>query len=377
MWLKRWLPAVAATLLGALAAAVPLIAAGVDRSSGQGHYVILPLPPGSSDVLLSRDGARAAIAAVTFDRQTGRPARVLQVIAPDAGRVVWRRSLPSPTCCAFPVIAATPQVSVIALGGAEETMIYDQRGKLVSAADLYDGLLHTAVDLSSDGRLIVGEWEGYLAVFEVGRARALWVRRVTENVMAVAISGRGGVAATALRDRLLLLRLRDGVVLREARYGPARIATVAISADGHAVGLVWKRDDGRMVVDMFSSGRRRWTRELGPGSVPLLQVDGHGRWLAVGDLLGRQAVLLGWSGEIVWTAAGRGAVAVAPDGRSFAVAQGTGLEIRTLPAARIISRRRLPAVVHLIRLTGPRVAVLGSADPGAGLPDRVWFAEIP
>jgi len=128
---------------------------------------------------------------------------------------------------------------------------------------------------------------------------------------------------------------------------------------------------------MVSAGRRRWTRELGPGSVPLLQVDGRGHWLAVGDLLGRRAALLGRSGEIVWTAAGRGAVAVAPDGRSFAVAQGTVLEIGTLPAARIISRRRLPGVVHLIRLTGPRVAVLGSADPSAGLPDRVWFAEIP
>jgi len=200
---------------------------------------------------------------------------------------------------------------------------------------------------------------------------------VAENVMAVAVSGRGGVAAAALRDRLLLLRLRDGAVLREARYGPARIATLAISTDGDAVGLVWKRDDGRMVVDMVSAGRRLWTRELGPGSVPLLQVDGRGRWLAVGDVLGRQAALLGRSGEIVWTAAGRGAVAVAPDGRSFAVAQGTGLEIRTLPAAKLISRRRLPGVVHLIRLTGPRVAVLGSADPDAGLPDRAWFADIP
>lgn len=364
-------------LLAGLAGAAP--PAGVaDGLQSEGGYATLGLPPGSSDVLVSRDGTLAAIATVTFDRGAGKPARVLQVIDPAVGRVTWRRSLPSPSCCAFPVLAMTPEGDAIALGGGEQTFVYDRWGTRRFAAGLDDGRLHSAAGVDDAGRrLVVGAWEGTLAAFELGRAR-LWVHHVDKNVMAVAVSGRGGVAAAALRDRLLLLRLRDGTLLHEIPYGPARIAAIAVSSDGDVIALAWKRDDGRMVAEVIAAGRRRWRRDLGPGSVPLLQMDERGRWLAVGDLLGRQAALLGPAGQVTWIVRrpARGAAAVAPDGRWFATAQGSVVEIRMLPSGRTVWGGRLPGTVHLLRLAGRWLAVLSSTDSDAGIPDRVSFVEL-
>jgi len=365
----------AAILLGALGILLLSARTLTDRLS---LFHDLPLPAGSSDVLLSRGGTLAVIATVTFDREGGRPARVLQVVDPRASRAVWRRWLPAPACCALPVLAMTPGGDMIALGGAEQTDVYNRQGVRLFATGLDDGRLHSAADIDNAGRwLVIGEWEGTLAAFESGRGR-LWMRSGGESVMAVAVAGSGGVVAAALRDRVLLLRLGDGAALHEIPYGPARIAAVSISADGTLVGLVWKREDGRMVAEALSGGRRRWTRVLGPGSVPLLQMDEQGRWLAVGDLLGRQAALLGPRGEATWRAPGpeRVAAAVAPDGRWFAIARGAVIEVRMLPSGRIVWRGRSPGTVHLLRLAGGRLAVLGSADPDAGIPDRAWFAYI-
>lgn len=319
------------------------------------------------------------VATVAFDRKTAAPARVIQAVELPTHHIAWRRRLPSPSCCAFPVVAMTPRGWPIALGGAEQTTVYDSRGTSIFTAALDDGRLHSTVAMDREGlSLVVGQWEGTVAAFAVGRGR-LWVRRFGANVFAVAVSGRGGVAAAALRNRLVLLRLRDGAVLRAIPYDSSRTGAVAVSEIGDRVGLVRKREDGWMVVEVFSAGRRSWKRELGPGTVPLLQMDELGRWLAVGDLLGRQAAVFGPSGEVVWQAAGgaRAAAAVAPDGRTYAAGAGSLVEIRALPSGRTVWRSRLPDAVHLLRLAGGRLAALGAADPEAGIPDRAWFARVP
>jgi len=258
----------------------------------EGSAKLLVLPFGSTDVLLSRSGGRAAVAAVTFNQKRDVPERLVLVVDLVAPAIAWHRSLHSATCCAFPVLAATPEGDTIAVGGAEQTLLYTPDGKAAFAATLNDGRLHTALGISDDGRLIVvGEWEGRLAAFERGREAPLWAGEVGQDLMALAVSGNGQVVVAASREEVLLYRAPDGLLLSRRAYGPARIAAVAISRDGSRAGLLWKRRDGRMILEFIERGRSAWARELHAGTVPMLQMDALGRWLATGDLLGRQAAL--------------------------------------------------------------------------------------
>lgn len=345
----------------------------------EGTYRLLPLPFGSNELLLSENGRWASIAAVTFSSERDTPERVVTAVNLTASRIVWRQSLHSVSCCAFPVLAATPDGEAIAVGGGKETLLYARNGSQMFAATLDDGRIHSSLGIADDVRLlVVGEWEGRLAAFRRGRTKPLWVRDTDPDLMAVALSGNGKVVAAALREQWLLLRATDGALLARRAYGPVRYATVAISQDGSRVGLVWKRADERMTVEFIKRGRTVWTRILDKGTVPLLQMDGAGRWVAVGDLLGRQAVLLSSKGKLIWRsgARGRAAVAVAPDGSRAVIAEGPAIKVRVLPSGQTIWRNRLPGAAHLLRLAGPRLAVVGGMQE-EGLPDRIWFLDVP
>lgn len=344
----------------------------------EGAYRLLPLPPGSTELLLSQDGRWVLVGAVTFNSERDTPERIIAVVDLVASRVVWWQALSSRTCCAFPVLAVTPDGEAIAVGGGEETLLYARSGSRVFAVPLGDGRLHSSLGIADDGRLlVVGEWEGRLASFRRGQTKPLWVRDTGPDLMAVALAGDGEVVAAALRDEWLLLRATDGALITRRAYGPARYATVAISRNGARVALVWKRADERMVVEFLERGQTVWTQILDKGTVPLLQMDAGGQWLAVGDLLGLQAALLSSKGELMWRSggAGRAAVAVAPDGSRAAIAQGSAIEVRDLPSGQTIWRNRLPGVAHLLRVAGRRLAVVGALQ-NEGLPDRVWFVEI-
>lgn len=352
--------------------------AAMPQLQRQGIYEELALPPGSTDVLLSREGRWASLCAVTFNPGRSEPERLITVVDVNASRVAWQMALDSPSCCAFPVLSMTPAGDVIAVGGAEQTILYTRTGVPIFTATLDDGRLHSAVGITDDGNLLViGEWEGRVAAFARGRAKPLWVQDIGPDLMALAVSGDGEAVVAALRAGLMVFRSRDGAVLVNNSYGPARIAMVAVSRDGSRAGLVWKRQDERMILQYVAQGRTVWTRELDVGTVPLLQMDDGGRWLAVGDLLGKQAALYSFRGEKVWDAgrSARVAVAVAPDGSHAAMAEGPSLEVRLLPSGQSIWRNHLPGVGHAMRIAGGTVAVLGSMK-SEGLPDRIWFGNI-
>lgn len=376
---RRSLLSVAAALIAAVLAGMTPVSGqegGVDR---QGIFNVLPLTPGSTDILLSKDGRLAVVASVTFNRERSEPERVLLLAEPGTRRVLWRRSLPSPHCCAFPAVAMSQGAETVVLGGAERTLVFGQDGAQVFAATLADGRLHSTVAVADDGQgPVVGEWEGRIAAFDRGASAPLWVRDVDGNLMGIALAGNGEVLAAALRGQWLLLRARDGAELARRAYGPARIAAVAISRIGSRAAVVWKREDGRMVVEASERGRTAWVRDLGQGTVPLLQLDDSGRWLAVGDLLGLQAVVLSFDGRVLWKATGppRTTAAVDREGVRAVVGQGSHVAVRSLPDGRMIWQSRMPGVPHLLRLAGPRLAVLGTPDPAAGVPDRIWFAQL-
>jgi len=378
---------VSADALRRLAATILLLVAFVGAARAteprllqrEGAYRLLLLPPGSTELLLSQDGRWALVDAVTFNSERDMPERIIAVVDLATSRVIWRQALPSASCCEFPVLAATPDGEAIAVGGGEETLLYARTGSRVFAATLGDGRLHSGLGIADDGRLlVVGEWEGRLAAFWRGRTSPLWVRDTGPDLMAVALSGNGEVVAAALRDEWLLLRAADGVLLTRRAYGPVRYAAVAIARNGARVGLVWKRADERMVVQFLERGQTVWTQILDKGTVPLLQMDADGQWLAVGDLLGLQAALLSSKGKLMWRSggAGRAAVAVAPDGSRAVIAQAPAIEVRDLPSGQTIWRNRLPGVAHLLRVAGRRLAVVGALQ-NEGLPDRVWLMEIP
>lgn len=366
-----------------------MLAAGVDRSPAaappyfhlvrEGTGRVLHLPFGSTDLLLSQSGRTVSIASVTFNLERSAPERLVLSVDLVAGRIVWRRSLPSATCCAFPVIAATTDGGLVALGGGQQTALFTREGRQIFAATLNDRRLHSAVGISDDGRLlVVGEWEGRTAAFAPGREAPLWTRDEGQPLMALAMSGNGAVVVAASRREIVLLRARDGVPLSRREYGPVRTAAVAVSRDSSRIGMMWKRSDGRMILEFIERGRLVWTRELEIGTVPMLQMDVQGLWLAAGDLLGRQAVLYSSRGELVWTAkpGGRAAVGVAPDGRLAAMATRNDLSVRDLRSGRTVWRTRISGAAHLLRLRGTTLAVLG-AEGEQGLPDRVWFLRVP
>lgn len=344
-----------------------------------GSGLVLHLPFGSTDLLLSQSGRRALVASVTFNPERRVPERLLLAVDLEAGRIEWRRSFPSATCCAFPVIAATREGRLVALGGGQQTALFAGEGRQIFAAALNGRRLHSVVGISDDGRLlVVGEWEGRAAAFAPGRDTPLWIREVGQPLMALAISGNGAAVVTASRREILSLRARDGVLLSRREYGPARVAAVAVSQDGSRIGMMWKHADARMILEFLERGRPIWSRELGTGTVPMLQMDAQGRWLAAGDLLGRLAVLYSSRGELVWAAkpGGRAAVGVAPDGSLAAMAAGDDLSIRDLGSGQTVWRTRIPGAAHLLRLGGTTLAVLG-AEGAEGLPDRVWFLRVP
>jgi hypothetical protein len=340
--------------------------------------VVVSLPAGSTDVLVSRDGRWAVGATVTFNRQRSVPERLVYLIDARAGRMLWRRSLPSASCCAFPVVAASEGAAVIALGGGERTLLYDRSGALRFVASLDDGRLHTAAALSDDGQLLaVGEARGRVAGFRPGVRTPLWSQDLREGLMALALAGEGNVLVAATRQSWLLLDARDGTVRVRQTFGPARIAAAAVSTDGMRAALVWKRQDDVMVVAFIEDGQVRWTRALGAGTVPVLQMDASGRWLAVGDLVGRQAALVSASGRVVWRGggAGRVAVGVAPQGSQAATARGLQVQIRALPAGRVVGWVGLPGIAHVVRLAGGQLVVAGAAGDEA-LPDTLWAVPV-
>ncbi len=262
------------------------------------------------------------------------------------------------------------------VGGGEETPVYGQDGWQMFSVTLTDGRVHSMASVSHDGKfLVIGEAEGRVAAFARARSVPLWVEELQGRLLALTLSGNGKVVAAVLRDQWLLLRAADGSVMTRRVYGPARIATTAVSWDGGRMGLLWKRLDGRMVVEFLNQRRIVFARELGRGTVPLLQMDDRGHWLAVGDVLGMTAALYSSTGRLVWEGREirRAAVAVAPDGSQAAVAQGRSVQVLSLPSGRPIWRSRLPGAPHLLRLAGPRLAILGSLGLDAGIPDRVWF----
>lgn len=368
---------VLATLVTIGVVLLTVVALPGQQLAREGRYEFLVLPPGSTDLVLSRDGRWATLCAVTFSLERGAPERFVQAIDFSRSRVIWRKTLSSPSCCAFPVVAMTPDGETMAVGGGQETLVYARDGALVFTAALGDGRLHSALDMADDGTLlVVGEWEGRVAAFRRGRERPLWVTDLESELMALAISGDGKVTVAALRDQLLLFHTVNGAVIARHEYGPGRIAVVTISRDGSRAGLLWKRKDERMVLEFFDRGRRAWSRDLAFGTVPLLQMDDEGRWLAAGDLLGTQAALYSTSGRPLWqTAIRRTAIAVAPDGLQAAIAVNGDVEVRSLPSWALVTRDRLPGVAHLLRLAGGRMAVLGSLKM-EGLPDRMWFWNI-
>jgi len=344
----------------------------------QGAVQGLVLPAGTADALLSLDGTWAAVATVTFNRARSVPERVVLGVDVAGAAAVWRTALPSRSCCAFPVLAMTPGGDGVVVGGAEESSLYDREGRVRFTAALQDGRLHSAVGVADDGTLlVVGESEGTMAAFRTGRRAPVWASDRRQRLLALALSGDGRTVVAALVDRWLLVRARDGRILSEGPYGPARIAAAAVSEDGQRAGLVWKRADARMVVQFLRRGRTRWTRVLEPGTVPSLQMDRRGRWLAVGDFRGAQAALMSAEGATIWRSSGPGwtTAGVAPDGSRAAVARGARVEVLALPSGQRVWGNRLPGPAQLLRLAGSRLAVLGAVD-GDGLPDRLWFADV-
>lgn len=216
---------VVAALLSALVPPWPAVLAEPSLLHRQGVFRGMKIPPGASDVLLSPDGTRAFVSTTTFNRGRQKPETVVLGIGLRTSRVVWRRTLPSLSCCAFPVWAMTSAGDALAVAGAAaRTVVYSPDGAPVFSAALTDSRLPGAVAIGDDGRLLVVGEQSRVAAFTPGRPAPLWVREKAGDILALTLAGGGEVIAAALRGEWLLLRARDGAVILRRPYGPARVA---------------------------------------------------------------------------------------------------------------------------------------------------------
>jgi hypothetical protein len=334
------------------------------------------LPPGVTELVLAEDGSRAAAVTVTFDRQRGLPERAVVVVEAPAGRVLWRANLPAVSCCDFPVFSTTPDVRQLALGGARGVEVFRSDGVRVASLDLGQvGSLNSALQLWSDGRgLVAGQVDGELKAFALPAPRLLWRAAVGSALLGLVLNEASGEVLSLTAEGFVALEGRRGTLRYRVRARGVPVA--AAFAAGRGFVVAWKGADEVLGVGFLEGGSWRWQRRLGRVTVPLLEGDPSARWVAVSDFLGHAAWLLGAGGRLLWSADGTpAAVGLDRQGLAALVTKDV-LEVRAPGAGAVRWRTRLPGRAHLVRLSGGVLAVLGSQDMQAVLPDRMWLWRV-
>jgi len=194
-----------------------LTAGGLGRAPSPA--VAIPLPSGVSDALLVAGGARAALGSVTFERTRGVPERVVTAVDTASAQVLWKRSLPAASCCAFPVFSATADGRRVAVGGARTVDVFSEEGVPRASVEVAEaGSLVGAVRLWPDGRrLLAGQLEGPVSAAQMDPVRVLWRARVGRAVLDVALRPEGGEAAAVTPDGVVVLGAEDGLVRYRGR----------------------------------------------------------------------------------------------------------------------------------------------------------------
>ncbi len=333
----------------------------------------VPLPPGVTEVVLAEDGSRAVAVTVTFDRQRGVPERAVVVVQAPAGQVLWRANLPAVGCCGFPVFSTTQGARQVAVGGAQGVDVFRSDGVRVTYVDIGQvGSLNTALQLWADGRgLVAGQVEGEVKAFALPAPRLLWRAAVSSALLGLALNEASGEVLALTAEGFVGLEVRGGALRYRVAARGVRVA--AASAAGRGFVVAWKGADEVLRVGFLEGGHWRWQRTLGRVTVPLLQADPSGRWVAVSDFLGRAAWLLGAGGRLLWSADGTpAAVGLDPRG-PVAVVTRDVLEVRAAGAGAVRWRTRLGGRAHAVRLRSGVLGVLGSLDRQSVLPDRLWL----
>lgn len=262
------------------------------------------------------------------------------------------------------------------MGGTNEVEVFRFHGAQAARVRLGSGsALNNVVRMGGDGRrLVAGQTDGEVVEFVVGRERASWRVHVGAALLDLAVGG-GGQLVVLTPDGVVALSGTPPTPVRRVRIGPVAVGAVVPLPRGFAV--VWRGADERVRVGILEEGRWRWKRLLGRAGVPELQADRSGRWMAISDFLGGAWWLVSGDGGIQGQAPlSSGTAAVSSDGRA-ALVRRDGVEVRVLPSGRLLWQGRLPGRAHRARLSGSVLAVLGSEDPEAVLPERLWLFRLP
>ncbi|GBD30290.1 hypothetical protein HRbin32_01393 [bacterium HR32] len=369
----RWLRPVGVLLAGAVGA---LVTAGPPWGAAEaGLYSVMRLPAGVTDLILSEDGGRAVAASVVYDLKRSTPKRVVTAMDVRAGRIVWQRTLPAVSCCSFPVFSATRDVEWVAVGGAQDVVLFTFAGQPAGRIGRRSGLaLNNVVRMDGDGSwAVAGQADGQLVGFTVRGGRVHWRAHAGGELVDLALGNHGDLAAVTLEEVVVLSGTPPAPRYR-MKVGPAPAAAAAGLPGGFVV--AWRGTDDRLRLGFVEEGRWRWRRLLGGATVPVLQVDAWGRWIAVSDFLGDGAWLVSRDGEVVWRGVRRPTTAaMGRDGRVVLIT-GDQMEVRSPGSRQMLWRARLPGRAHAVRLGGPVLAVLGSKDVAAVLPDHLWLFRV-
>lgn len=306
----------------------------------------------------------------------------------EARRIAWAAGSPNPSCCAFPVLVATPDGSTV-LVGSDAVYLLEGEGRVVRReAALAEGEAALGGALSADGqRAVVTTSEGRVLGLERERAGLAWVLNTKQPEVAAAVSRDGRVIAVATPDEVRLAAWTAGEPRwLERRALPFRASWVAVGVDatGERYAVVGMPPGGEAQAYLYAQGRSTPLAEATiPGArLPEITVTPDGALAVVTStwVAGAGAIVpVAGTPVVVPADAAGGLVSLAASvlGDRVAVLQGRRLQVLRWPGGDVLWTRDLDVPGQAVTFAGDWVVVAGSATGSSVLTDRLWAWQIP
>ncbi len=302
--------------------------------------------------------------------------------------VVWTTSSPNPSCCAFPVLVATPDGSTI-LVGSDAIYLLDSEGRVVRReAVLAEGEAALGGALSADGqRAVVTTSEGRVLGLERERTGLAWTLNTKQPEVAAALSRDGRVIVIATPNEVRLAAWAAGeprTLEHRALLSRPSWISVGIDATGERYAVVSMPPGGEARLSLYAQGQPAPLAEaIIPGArLPEVTVTPNGTLAVVTStwVAGAGAIVPASGAPVIIPADPAGglvSLAASVQGDRVAILQGRRLQVLRWPSGDVLWARDLDVPGQAVTFAGDWVVVAGSAAGNSVLADRLWAWQVP
>jgi hypothetical protein len=306
----------------------------------------------------------------------------------EARRVAWAVGSPNPSCCAFPVLVATPDGSTI-LVGSDAIYLLDSEGRVVRReAALAEGEAALGGALSADGRrAVVTTSEGRVLGLERERTGLAWTLNTKQPEVAAALSRDGRVIVIATPNEVRLAAWAAGEPRTiERRPLPFRSSWIAVGIDatGERYAAVGLPLAGEAQAYLYAQGH---TTPLAEATIPgarlpeiTLTPDGALAVVTSTWVPGAGAIVPAAGTPVIVPvdpAGGLVSLAASVQGDRVAMLQGRRLQVLRWPGGDVLWDRDLDVPGQAVTFAGDWVVITGSATGSSVLTDRLWAWQVP